>query len=100
MEEKQYEGKVQITSAEYRELVTESTESRLRYETCRSEKWQLESEVKKLEEELASTRKELDSFRNQLATRSVWHGNDQRTGSAYDSSGPITNPCTWEVKNG
>lgn len=67
MEEKKYEGTVQITSAEYRELVTEAVEAKARYDAVRSENWKHESTISKLEKELAETRKELDSCRQQFS---------------------------------
>lgn len=64
MEEKKYEaGRVEISSAEYRDLVTEAVKAREEASQCRSEKWKLESEKKKAEEELAVVRKELDAIK-------------------------------------
>lgn len=63
MEEKKYEGIVQITSAEYRELVTEATENKLRYDNAISEKWKLESQIRELKKELETKIKELDEMR-------------------------------------
>ena len=63
MEEKKYEGIVQITSAEYRELVAEATENKMRYDNAISEKWNLESQIRKLKEELETKIKELNEMR-------------------------------------
>ena len=63
MEEKKYEGIVQITSAEYRELVTEATENKLRYDNAIREKLNLESQIRDLKEELEIKIKDLDEMR-------------------------------------
>ena len=63
MEEKKYEGIVQITSAEYRELVTEATENKLRYDNAISEKWKLESQIRELKKELETKINELNEMR-------------------------------------
>ena len=66
MEEKKYEaGRVEISSAEYRDLVTEAVEARRDASEARTEKWRLESENGKLKKELEETRKriaELEHF--------------------------------------
>lgn len=67
MEEKKYEGIVQITSAEYRELVTEATENKLRYDNAISEKWNLESQIRNLKKELEIKIKDLDEMRRMNA---------------------------------
>lgn len=65
MEEKKYEaGRVEISSAEYRDLVTEAVKAREEASQCRSEKWKLESENKKLQTELEETKKELVAIRD------------------------------------
>ena len=72
MEDKKYEaGRVEISSAEYRDLVTEAVEARREASEQRSEKWRLESEVKKCKEELANANKkveELESIIRNLQT--------------------------------
>ena len=68
METAKYEGTVQITSAEYRELITEAVEAVKNFERARSENWQLESKINELKKELAETMKELDMCRSQLAS--------------------------------
>lgn len=53
MDEKKYEaGRVEISSAEYRDLVTEATENRIAASEARSDKWRAESERDKLKAEL------------------------------------------------
>ena len=60
MEEKKYEaGRVEISSAEYRDLVTEAVKSSEEASRVRSEKWKLEDEKRKLEEQLAIAHKEI-----------------------------------------
>ena len=70
MEEKKYEaGKVEISSAEYRDLVTEAVEARHDASEMRSEKWKIEDTLKKTKEELELTRKrvcELESINEAL----------------------------------
>lgn len=58
MEEKKYEaGRVEISSAEYRDLVEEAVEARNNASQERSKRWEVEGVLKKTEEELALTRK-------------------------------------------
>ena len=67
MDEKKYEaGRVEISSAEYRDLVTEAVESRESASHFRSENWKLESENKKLEEELSLTKKHVEELKSKL----------------------------------
>lgn len=77
MEEKKYEaGRVEISSAEYRDLVTEAVEARCDASESRSEKWKLESEKNKLQKELEEANKriaELESILNSLQV-GVNHG--------------------------
>lgn len=74
MEEKKYEaGKVEITSTEYRDLVTQAVEARSEASRERSKRWELESELKKTQEELELTRKrvcELESINEALRSSS------------------------------
>lgn len=67
MEEKKYEGVVQISSAEYRELVTDAVRATERADTLRSENWAHERRIKELETELAETKKSLDACSRQLS---------------------------------
>lgn len=67
MEEKKYEGVVQITSAEYRELVTDAVRATERADTLRSENWKHEKRIRELEAELAETKKNLDACSQQLS---------------------------------
>jgi predicted nucleic acid-binding Zn-ribbon protein len=69
MEEKKYEaGRVEISSAEYRDLVTEAVEARRDASEIRSEKWKLESEKSKLSKELEEANKKIAELENVLAT--------------------------------
>lgn len=72
MEEKKYEaGKVEISSAEYRDLVTEAVEARHDASEMRSQKWKIEDTLKKTQEELELTRKrvvELETLNEALRT--------------------------------
>lgn len=72
MEEKKYEpGRVEISSAEYRDLVKEATEARLEASDVRSRNWQLTSEKDKLKNELVEAQKkiaELECFIAKLQT--------------------------------
>ena len=63
MEDKKYEaGRVEITSEEYRDLVTEAVMARRDASDERSEKWRVESEKKKVEDELHLTRKKIEEL--------------------------------------
>ena len=62
MENKTYEGVVRITSAEYRELVTEAVQSKADYERERSARWSVENENRKLKEEIDSLQKKLKGY--------------------------------------
>ena len=65
MEEKKYEaGRVEISSAEYRDLVAEAVEARNNASQERSKRWELESELKKTKEELEHTRKKVCELEN------------------------------------
>lgn len=69
MEEKKYEaGRVEISSAEYRDLVKEAIEARHEASEQRSEKWKLESEKNKLSKELEETRKKVAELESVLAS--------------------------------
>lgn len=72
MEEKKYEaGKVEISSAEYRDLVTEAVEARRDASEIRSEKWKLESEKSKLSKELEEANKKIAELENVLSALQV-----------------------------
>ena len=72
MEEKKYEaGRVEISSAEYRDLVTEAVEARRDASESRSEKWRLESEQKKLETKLAEANKRIAELESILSNFQV-----------------------------
>lgn len=70
MEEKKYEaGRVEISSAEYRDLVEEAAKARHDASVERSKRWKLEGTLKKTQEELELTRKrvrELESVNEAL----------------------------------
>ena len=68
MEEKKYEaGKVEISSAEYRDLVKEAVEARRDASEIRSEKWRLETELRECKEKLGNCCKENEDLRRRLA---------------------------------
>ena len=63
MEEKKYEaGRVEISSAEYRDLVKDMVEAQKDAYEARHSKWQIETENKKLKEELALARKKIEEL--------------------------------------
>ena len=69
MEEKKYEaGKVEISSAEYRDLVTEAVTAQKEASEIRSERWKLEDEKRKLENELVSANKKIAELESILGT--------------------------------
>lgn len=76
MEEKNYEaGKVEISSAEYRDLVKEAVEASNQASQERSLRWKAEDDLKKTTEELALTRKrvaELESILDSLKNPSPY----------------------------
>ena len=79
MEEKKYEaGKVEISSAEYRDLVTEAVTARHEASEMRSEKWRLEDTLKKTKEELELTRNrvlELENINGDTRVKSAYFKN-------------------------
>jgi predicted nucleic acid-binding Zn-ribbon protein len=88
MEEKKYEaGKVEISSAEYRDLIKEMVEAQRDASEARSEKWRLESEKSKLSQELEAANKKIAELESILSTLQV--------GVAYSGTTPNTtsNPC-------
>ena len=72
MEDKKYEaGKVEISSAEYRDLIKDAVEAHMEASQTRSDKWRLESEKSKLSQELEAANKriaELESILSNLQT--------------------------------
>lgn len=69
MEEKKYEaGRVEISSTEYRDLVTEAVEARRDASESRSEKWRAESERDKLKKELDVANKRIAELESVLAS--------------------------------
>lgn len=68
MEEKTYEaGRVEISSAEYRDLIKEAVESSIAASDARSARWEAEKELEGAREEIAQLKKELDNMRSMLA---------------------------------
>lgn len=60
MDEKKYEtGKVEISSAEYRDLIKEAIEARCDASQARSDKWRLEDEKRKISQELELANKKI-----------------------------------------
>ena len=69
MEEKKYEaGRVEISSAEYRDLVTTAVAAEKDASDARSRMWKAESERDKLAKELEETRKKVSELESLLAT--------------------------------
>ena len=89
MEEKNYEaGRVEISSAEYRDLVTEAVESKEAASRLRNENWKLESETKSLKEELACAMKRIDELKAELD-----HFHSALNGTF------LTNPCNDAIQS-
>ena len=85
MEDKKYEaGRVEISSAEYRDLVKEACEARRDASEMRSEKWKLEDEIKKYKEELANANKKIEELESMI-----------RNLQTYGSSNPAANTPPW-----
>ena len=69
MEEKKYEaGRVEISSAEYRDLVTEAVKAQNDASDARSRMWKAESERDQLAKELEETRKNVAELKSVLAS--------------------------------
>jgi predicted RNase H-like nuclease (RuvC/YqgF family) len=69
MEEKNYEaGKVEISSAEYRDLIKDAVEAQMEASQQRSEKWRLESENSKLAKELEESKKRIAELESILSS--------------------------------
>lgn len=69
MEDKKYEaGRVEISSAEYRDLVTEAVTNEKAASDARSEKWKVEDERNKLKKELESARARIAELEGILQT--------------------------------
>jgi predicted nuclease with TOPRIM domain len=67
VEDKKYEaGRVEISSAEYRDLVKEATENAIAASEARSERWRVESERDKLKAELAKAEAEIADLKQKL----------------------------------
>lgn len=68
MEERKYEaGRVEISAAEYRDLVKEAVEARRDASDSRSEKWKIESERDNLKKELESARKQIAELESAIS---------------------------------
>lgn len=78
-------GKVEISSTEYRDLVTEAVEARRDASESRSEKWRVESERDKL-------KKELDVANKRIAEL-------ERVLSALQASIPNSNTNPWRKQD-
>lgn len=66
--EKNYEaGYVEITTTEYRDIITEAVENRKDAEYERDRRWRLEKENKELKEELLLTQKRVVELEARLA---------------------------------
>ena len=68
MEDKKYEaGRVEISSAEYRDLVEEATKNSIEAAEARSDRWRAESERDKLKAELEKANAEIADLRTKLS---------------------------------
>ena len=77
MEEKKYEaGRVEISSAEYRDLVTQAVEAQKDASEARSERWRIESEKSKLSQELEAANKRIAELEAILSSLQIgtYHG--------------------------
>ena len=69
MEEKKYEaGRVEISSAEYRDLIKDMVEAQKEASDARSRMWEARSERDKLSKELEETRKKVAELESVLAS--------------------------------
>jgi predicted translin family RNA/ssDNA-binding protein len=67
MEDKTYEaGRVEISSAEYRDLVKEATENAIDARDARRERWAAEKELDTVKKELDKANAEIESLRKEL----------------------------------
>lgn len=88
MEDKKYEaGRVEISSAEYRDLVEEATKNSIEASEERSNRWRVESERDKLKAELEKANAEIADLKTKLS----FYGNLMRPGL-----NGLTNPCGTE----
>lgn len=68
MEDKKYEaGRVEISSAEYRDLVEEATKNSIEASEARSDRWRAESERDKLKAELEKANAEIADLKTKLS---------------------------------
>lgn len=69
MEEKTYEaGRVEISSAEYRDLVKEAVKSSEDASRLRSEKWNLEGQLAKAHKEIAALSEKVEAMTEELSS--------------------------------
>ena len=61
------EGMVEITTTEYRDIITEMVEQRKDAEYASRERWRAETELKKVKEELLETQKRVVELEARLA---------------------------------
>ena len=91
---KQYEGTVSITSAEYRELVTDAVSAKAELSEVRSAKWKAESERDKLKTECEELRKQLDEALKKL------NDCENLLNLHTGTYGYLRNPCATTTLNG
>lgn len=88
MDEKKYEaGRVEISSAEYRDLVTEVTENRIGAMNAKSDKWRAEAERDMLKDELKKAKAEIEVLKNKLRTCSSLSWSPLRDSITTDQGG-------------
>ena len=87
MEEKKYEaGRVEISSAEYRDLIKEAVEAQRDASQARSDRWKTEDELRKCKEELALANKKIEELQSIIS--------NLQAGLAYGST-PAPNNAPW-----
>ena len=93
MEDKKYEaGRVEISSAEYRDLVTEAVANEKAASDARSEKWKVEDERNKLKKELESARARIAELEGILQTLQI---GVQHQPVPYNVPSDAHNPKPW-----
>ena len=100
MEEKKYEaGRVEISSAEYRDLVEDMVVAQREASEARSEKWRIESEKSKLSQELETAKKRIAELETILSSLQVGISHSPTTDPYQTSSKPWWSEATCLSNN-
>ena len=98
MEEKNYEaGRVEISSTEYRDLVTEAVTARSELSHERSRRWEIEETLRKTKEELELTKKKVCELKNiseayiRTSPTPVYHDYAALHSKLFDMDGNLAN---------